>query len=43
MVLEVVPEDPQGVNWDRLVLQWETLWLERLSANTALGLNEVLA
>lgn len=28
MVLEVVPEDLRGGDWDQLILRWETTWIE---------------
>lgn len=30
IVLEVVPQDPCGGNWDKRILQKETYWIERL-------------
>lgn len=38
-VLEVVHEDPQSGNWDRKLLQGETLRIERLNAVVPPGLN----
>lgn len=43
MVLEVVPKDPRGGDWDHLILQRETLWIKELSAIVPLSLIEVLA
>lgn len=39
-VLAVVPKNPRGGEWDRLILQKESLWIERLNAIKAPGLNE---
>lgn len=34
LVLEVVPSSPRGGDWDRVILQRETLWIEHLNATT---------
>lgn len=39
-ILEVVPMNPRGGNWDNHILQHETLWIEHLNALTPPGLNE---
>lgn len=39
-ILEVIPEDPRGGNWDRQILKRESLWIERLNALTPPGINE---
>lgn len=39
-VLEVIPVNPRGGNWDKTILQRETLWIECLNAMTPPGLNE---
>lgn len=45
IALEVVPEDPCDVKWDKRILhfQKETLWIERLEATKPPGINEVLS
>lgn len=40
-VLEVIPPDPRGGNWDKRILQRETLWIDCLNAITPPGINEV--
>ena len=40
IALAVIPKNDRGGNWDKLVLQRETLWIERLNALYAPGLNE---
>lgn len=42
-VLEVIPQNPRGGNWDKLILQREILWIERLNAIVPPGLNEVIS
>lgn len=37
----VTPPYPRGGNWDKRILQHETLWIERLDAMIPPGLNEV--
>lgn len=39
-VLAVVPKSPRSGEWERFILQKETLWIERLNATRAPGLNE---
>lgn len=39
-VLEVVPQDPRGGDWNQHILQRESLWIERLNATLRPGLNE---
>lgn len=41
LVQEVVSQDPRGGNWDRRILQRETLWIESLNATYLPGINEV--
>lgn len=41
IVLVVVPKDPRGGNWDKLILQKEILLIERLDAVRAPGANEI--
>lgn len=43
IVLEVIPQDPRGGNWDKHILQRETPWIERFDATKAPGINEVLS
>lgn len=38
--LAVIPKNPQGGDWDKQILQRETLWIERLGAIHAPGINE---
>lgn len=40
LVLEVVQSNPRGGDWDRSILQRESLWIERLNATIPPGLNE---
>lgn len=40
IVLSVVPKDPRGGNWDKYILQKEIMWIERLGAMHAPGINE---
>lgn len=39
--LERVPKDPRGGDWDKRILQRETLWIEKLNVTQPPGLNEV--
>lgn len=39
-VLAVVPKNPRGGEWDKLILQQKTLWIERLVTIYSPGLNE---
>ena len=41
IVLDVIPEDPRGRNWDQRILQKETFWIERLGATSFPGINEM--
>lgn len=41
LILEVVATDPRGGDRDRVLLQQEALWIERLNALIPPGLNEV--
>lgn len=43
IVLEVIPQDPWGGNWDKCILQKETYWIERLEATRPPGINKVLS
>lgn len=43
MVLDVIPQDPRGGDWNRAILQCETLWIERLNATIPPGLNEIIS
>lgn len=40
IALAVIPQNPRGGNWDKQILQRETLWIERLNAIHAPGINE---
>lgn len=40
IVLAIVPKDPRGGEWDKHILQKETLWIEHLGAIYAPGINE---
>lgn len=40
IALAVIPKDPRGGNWKKVILQKETLWIERLNATNAPGINE---
>lgn len=40
IVLAVIPKNPRGGDWDKLILRKETLWIERLDATRAPGINE---
>lgn len=40
IALAVIPKDPRGGDWDKQILQKETLWIERLDATHAPGINE---
>lgn len=40
IVLTVVPKDPRGRDWDKVVCQKETMWIERLGATYPPGNNE---
>lgn len=40
IVLDVIKPDPRGGDWDKPVLQKETLWIERLEATHSPGINE---
>lgn len=41
IALAVIPKDPCGGNWDKVILQKEALWIERLNAIHAPGINEI--
>lgn len=36
-------QDPRGGNWDKRILQKETLWIERLETTKSPGISEVLS
>lgn len=40
VVLETIPKDVHGGDWDRKILQREAVWIEFLNANIPPGLNE---
>lgn len=43
ITLNVIKRDPCGGNWDKKILQQETLWIEQLNATQSPDINEVLS